>query len=35
MDNPHIENGLVATIGERKFYAEVILRDGTFVIDEP
>lgn len=35
MSNNLIENDIVASIGEQKYYVEVIWRNGTFIMDEP
>lgn len=35
MGNPLLEKDIVATIGEQKYYVEVVWRNGSFFMDEP
>lgn len=35
MDNNLLDNDIVATIGEQKYYVEVAWRNGTLIMDEP
>ena len=35
MTNTLLENDIIATIGEQKYYVEVVWRNGTLIMDEP
>ena len=35
MGSNHLDNDVIATIGEQKYYVEVIWRNGTLIMDEP
>lgn len=35
MSNNLLDNDVVATIGEQKYYVEVVWRNGTLIMDEP
>lgn len=35
MGNNLLDNDVVATIGEQKYYVEVVWRNGTLIMDEP